>query len=82
MGFSYRRSVGIGPFRINISRSGIGWSVGGRGVRTGVDGRGRRYTNVSIPGTGVSYRGKGCLLPLLCVITVGAASAHILGALA
>lgn len=82
MGFSYRRSIGIGPFRINLSKSGVGWSVGGRGMRTGVDGRGRRYTNVSIPGTGVSYRGKGCLVLLLAALTLGAAGAHILQAIA
>jgi hypothetical protein len=72
MGWSYRKSLGAGPFRINLSRSGVGYSIGARGFRTGVDSRGRRYTSVSIPGTGlrhVSYGGKsqgtGCALVLL-----------------
>lgn len=64
MGFYYRRSVGLGPFRISLSKSGVGYSLGGRGFRVGVDGRGRSYTNASLPGTGLGYRGKGCL-PLL-----------------
>lgn len=70
MGFSYRKSVRCGPFRINVSRSGVGYSVGGRGFRTGISSKGRRYTTFSIPGTGVSYRtsGKtGCLLPLALI---------------
>jgi hypothetical protein len=69
MGFYYRRSVNLGPFRVTASSSGVGWSVGGRGFRTGVSSRGRRYTSFSIPGTGVGYRtsggnGSGCLVLL------------------
>ena len=41
MGWYYRKSVGLGPFRINISKSGIGYSLGGGGFRTGVNARGR-----------------------------------------
>ena len=55
MGWSYRKSVNLGPFRINLSKSGIGYSVGGRGFRTGVNSRGRRYNSFSIPGTGLRY---------------------------
>jgi hypothetical protein len=57
MGFSFRKSVNIGPFRVSASRSGIGYSVGGRGFRVGKNARGRKYHSFSIPGTGVSYRG-------------------------
>ncbi|MFM1770036.1 MAG: hypothetical protein RJA22_2565 [Verrucomicrobiota bacterium] len=69
MGFYYRKSVNLGPFRVTAGSSGVGWSVGGRGFRTGVTGRGRRYTTFSIPGTGVGYRtygkrGAGCLVLL------------------
>ena len=35
MGFTYRKSVSIGPFRVNVGRSGVGYSVGGKGFRTG-----------------------------------------------
>ena len=49
MGWYYRKSVGLGPFRINISKSAIGYSVGragfvrsaprfSTGVRTGAKG--------------------------------------------
>ncbi len=31
MGFFYRKSVNFGPFRVNLSKSGVGYSVGGRG---------------------------------------------------
>jgi hypothetical protein len=66
MGLFYRKSVNLGPFRVNLSGSGIGYSVGGRGFRVGKSSRGRNYTAFSIPGTGVGYRssskgsGKGC----------------------
>ncbi len=68
MGFYFRRSMNLGPFRVNLSRGGLGWSVGGRGFRTGRSGRGRRYSTISIPGTGMGYRTSsrnGCLLILL-----------------
>ncbi len=72
MGFYFRRSLNLGQFRVNLSRGGLGWSVGGRGFRTGQSGRGRRYTTVSIPGTGVGYRAnhrtsRGCLVALLAL---------------
>ena len=35
MGFFYRKSVNLGPFRVNLSSSGVGYSVGGRGFRVG-----------------------------------------------
>lgn len=59
MGFYFRRSVGVGPFRLNLSKSGVGWSVGGRGFRSGVSARGRRYTTFGLPGTGLGYRTYG-----------------------
>lgn len=56
MGFFFRRSVGIGPFRINLSKRGVGVSVGVRGFRTGISSTGRRSTRLSIPGTGIGYQ--------------------------
>ena len=35
MGFYYRKSVSLGPFRVNAGKSGVGCSVGGKGFRTG-----------------------------------------------
>ncbi len=69
MGWSYRKSVNLGPFRVNISKSGIGYSLGGMGFRTGVSSRGRQYRSVSIPGTGLRYSSsssqQGCLVVTL-----------------
>ena len=56
MGFYYRKSLSLGPFRVNLGKSGVGYSVGTRGFRTGVSSRGRRYTTFGIPGTGIGYR--------------------------
>jgi hypothetical protein len=69
MGFYYRKSVNLGPFRVNLSKSGVGYSVGGRGFRVGTTPRGRKYTSFSIPGTGVGYRksGAGCLVLLASI---------------
>ena len=55
MGFTFRKSNSFGPFRVNMSRSGLGFSVGGKGFRTGVSSRGKRYSTFSIPGTGIGY---------------------------
>lgn len=66
MGFYYRKSVSFGPFRVNLGKSGVGYSLGGKGFRTGVSARGKRYSTFSLPGTGLGYRtdhkGQGCLL--------------------
>jgi len=59
MGWSFRKSVNLGPFRVNVSRSGLGYSVGAGGFRTGVRSNGRSYSSVSIPGTGVRYTSGG-----------------------
>jgi hypothetical protein len=67
MGFFYRKSVNLGPFRVNLSGSGVGYSVGGRGFRVGKSSRGRRYTAFSVPGTGVGYRGNGCLVLMTAI---------------
>jgi hypothetical protein len=56
MGWSIRRSINFGPFRVNLSKKGPGFSVGGPGFRVGRDATGRDYTQMSIPGTGVYSR--------------------------
>ena len=42
MAFYYRKSVNLGPFRVNLSKSGVGYSVGGRGFRVGTTARGKK----------------------------------------
>ena len=55
MGFRFRKSINAGPFRINLSKSGIGYSVGGKGFRITKKANGGLRTTTSIPGTGISY---------------------------
>jgi Protein of unknown function (DUF4236) len=40
MGWYLRKSFGVGPLRLNLSKSGIGYSLGVRGARIGVGPRG------------------------------------------
>ncbi len=81
MGWSYRKSTRIGPFRVNFSRSGVGYSVGVKGFRAGINSRGRSYTSVSIPGTGLRYTsspGKpqaGCLIMVVAALAACGAGA-------
>ena len=56
MGFRYRKSIGVGKyFRINVSKSGIGYSFGVPGARITHSANGRVTTTVGLPGTGISY---------------------------
>ena len=57
MGLRFQRRIRIASGgRLNLSKSGIGASVGRTGLRLGLDARGRRYFSVGLPGTGLSYR--------------------------
>jgi len=56
MGWGFRRSLKLGLLRLNLSKSGVGYSVGVRGFRVGKDAKGRSYTAASIPGTGLYNR--------------------------
>ena len=56
MGWGFRKSINLGPFRLNASKSGFGYSFGGRGFRFGRDAKGRKYRSLSIPGTGIYNR--------------------------
>ena len=40
MGWYLRKSLGFGPFRLNLSKSGLGYSFGVKGARIGVGPRG------------------------------------------
>lgn len=55
MGFRFRKSIKAGPIRINLSKSGIGYSVGTKGLRYTKKANGGTRTTYSIPGTGLSY---------------------------
>jgi hypothetical protein len=45
MGFYLRKSFSAGPIRFNLSKSGIGASVGVKGFRVGTSARGRSYVH-------------------------------------
>lgn len=56
MGLNFRKSIRVGKyFKINLSKSGIGYSVGTKGARVTVSPKGRTTATVSIPGTGISH---------------------------
>ncbi|NSW84216.1 MAG: DUF4236 domain-containing protein [Syntrophothermus sp.] len=61
MGWRFRKSIKIAKgVRLNLSKRGLGVSVGGKGFRVGIGPRGA-YTSASIPGTGlysINYFGK------------------------
>lgn len=56
MGLRFRKSIKLGGgFRLNLSKSGIGYSWGTKGFRISKSAKGRTRKTFSIPGTGVSY---------------------------
>lgn len=56
MGFRFRKSINLGGgFRINLSKSGVGYSWGTKGVRFTKKASGGSRSTYSIPGTGISH---------------------------
>ena len=55
MGLNFRKSIKVGPAKINLSKSGVGYSVGTKGLRYTKKAGGGTRTTVSVPGTGISY---------------------------
>lgn len=56
MPFKFRKSIKIAPgVRMSVSKSGVGASIGGKGLRYSVHSSGRRTVSAGIPGTGVGY---------------------------
>jgi len=57
MGFRFQRRIRVVPgVRLNLSKSGIGASMGRTGLRLGMDAKRRKYLSLGLPGTGLSYR--------------------------
>ena len=55
MGFRFRKRIRIAPgLSINISKSGVSTSIGGKGSTINVGKKGIKMTN-SLPGTGLSH---------------------------
>lgn len=56
MGFRFRKSINLGGgFRVNLSKSGVGYSWGTKGLRVTKTAKGKGRVTASIPGTGISY---------------------------
>jgi hypothetical protein len=60
MGFYIRKSFKIGPLRLNLSKSGLGASVGTKGARLGLSSKGKLYTHLgrwgALPAAGSGFR--------------------------
>ncbi|QSE72354.1 DUF4236 domain-containing protein [Rhodococcus sp. PSBB049] len=57
MGFRFSKSIQVVPgVRLNFSRRGVGYSVGGKGMRITKHANGRISRTVSVPGTGLSHQ--------------------------
>ena len=55
MGLRFSKSIKLGKgVNLNLSKSGIGMSVGTKGMRVGTGPRGSRFS-ANIPGTGIGY---------------------------
>ena len=56
-GLRFQRRLRVLPgVHLNVSLSGVGVSVGGRGFHAGVTAQGQRYVSAGLPGTGLSVR--------------------------
>jgi hypothetical protein len=73
MGVRFQKRIRIFPgVYINLSKSGISASVGGKGATVNVGSTGRRMVTFGIPGTGLSYRApiSGTIVMLLVAAVV------------
>lgn len=54
--FRFRKTISVLPgVKVNLSKTGVSTSVGGKGATLNV-GHGKRNVTLGIPGTGLSYR--------------------------
>ena len=51
-----RRSKKVGPFRLSLTKRGVGASVGVPGARYSMHSTGRRTKTLGVPGTGIFWR--------------------------
>jgi Protein of unknown function (DUF4236) len=74
MGFRFQKRLRLLPgVWINLSKTGVSASVGGKGATINVGHTGKRMITLGIPGTGMSYRvplSGTILVALLIVIAV------------
>lgn len=59
MSLRYRRSIKLAPgLKLNVTKTGLGMTVGGKGAHYSVHSSGRHTTSVGIPGTGLYYQNR------------------------
>lgn len=59
MALRYRKSVRLGKgVKLNLTKTGVGLTFGGKGAHYSVHSSGRRTTSVGIPGTGLYYQNR------------------------
>lgn len=76
MGLRFQKRIQILPgLWLNLSKTGISFSLGGHGATMNVGTRSRTFT-IGIPGTGLSYR-----VPLTGVILLGILAVVVAAAL-
>lgn len=55
--FRFRRSIRLGPgIKMNLTKTGVGLTLGGRGAHYSIHSSGARRTSLGIPGTGLYYQ--------------------------
>ena len=88
MSLRYRKSIKIAPgLKLNVTKTGLGMTVGGKGAHYSVHTGGRRTTSVGIPGTGLYYqnrtsgssRRKSVATPQPGIAPLRAAGGHAIG---
>lgn len=78
MGFRFRKIISVIPgVKVNLSKSGVSTSLGGRGATVNVGTSGKKTLTLGIPGTGMSYQlplgGAAVLLIVALVVVLGLA---------
>jgi hypothetical protein len=57
MGFRFRKIISVLPgVKVNLSKSGVSTSLGGRGATVNVGSSGKKTLTLGLPGTGLSYQ--------------------------
>lgn len=57
MGLNFRKKINLFPgLSLNLSKSGVGFSIGPKGAKISIKPNGQIDGNVSLNGTGLSYR--------------------------
>jgi hypothetical protein len=75
--FRFRKTFSVLPgVKINLSKTGVSTSVGGKGATLNI-GHGKRNVTLGVPGTGLSYRTQAstqlAIAAVVVVVVVGIA---------